>query len=190
MTGAGALETKIAAAALATVGADGVFTGHASLFDRVDLGRDRVRPGAFAASLARRGAAGLRMLWQHDAAEPIGVWLSVEEDATGLLVRGQLALDVARAREAMALMRQGALDGLSIGFRTARSRTDAKTGIRDLIEIDLWEISLVTFPMLPEARVTRPKAVRAPEAGRVEALLRRAARRIRPTHHPKPRMTR
>jgi HK97 family phage prohead protease len=179
MTATPVRETKFTPAPIAAVGPDGVFSGHASLFDRIDLGRDRVRRGAFAASLARRGAAGIRMLWQHDPAEPIGVWLAVEEDATGLFVRGQLAPDVGRARDALALLRQGALDGLSIGFRTARARTDAKTGIRDLVEIDLWEISLVTFPMQPEARVSRLKAGRRPDGAALAGLLRRAAVRLR-----------
>jgi HK97 family phage prohead protease len=113
------------------------------------------------------------MLFQHDPNQPIGVWLDVREDAHGLYVKGRLTLDVARAREVLALMRAGALDGLSIGYRTVRGRTDAGTGVRRLMEVDLWEISVVTFPMLPDARVSAVKT--APTA----AALRWAARRMR-----------
>ena len=137
---------------------DGHFTGYASLFGVPDLGRDTVAPGAFAASLARRGAAGVRMLWQHDPAEPIGTWLSLAEDARGLRVAGRLNLAVQRAREIDALMRDRALDGLSIGFRVTRAVPER--GGRRLLAIDLWEVSLVTFPLQPEARVahaSRPR---------------------------------
>ena len=98
------------------------------------------------------------MLFQHDPAAPIGVWRELREDARGLFVRGRLTTDVAKGREVLALMRAGAIDGLSIGFRTVRGKTDAKSGVRSLIEIDLWEISVVTFPMLPAARVSSVKS--------------------------------
>lgn len=134
------------------VSADGLVEGYASLFGVVDLGRDRVARGAFSNSLRLRGARGIRFLFQHDPAEPIGAWTSIAEDARGLRVVGRLNLAVARARELHALLRQGALDGLSIGFRALKSVREAG-GVRRLIEIDLWEISVVTFPMLPDARV-------------------------------------
>ena len=111
-----------------------------------------VMPGAFRASLAKRGSGGVKMLFQHDPNTPIGVWLDIREDGEGLFVKGRLTTEVERAREVLSLMRAGALDGLSIGYRTVRGRTDAKTGLRALKEVDLWEISVVTFPMLPEAR--------------------------------------
>lgn len=158
-------ETKFARASLSAVEEDGTFTGYASLFGKADLGRDVVMPGAFRASLASRGAGGIKMLFQHDPAEPIGVWLDVREDGSGLRVKGKLTTEVARAREVLSLMRAGALDGLSIGYRTVRGRTDAKTGVRRLLEVDLWEISIVTFPMQPEARVNAVKA--AWHAGRL-----------------------
>ena len=138
------------------VSADGAVEGYASLFGVVDLGRDRVERGAFRASLARRGASGIRFLFQHDPAEPIGAWVSISEDVRGLRVSGKLNLAVARAREVHALLRQGGLDGLSIGFRAVRSLREAG-GVRKLIEIDLWEVSVVTFPMLPDARVAAVK---------------------------------
>src|SRR5690606_21114972 len=128
---------------------EGMISGYASLFGVTDLGQDRVEPGAFAASLRRRGASNIRMLYQHDPAEPIGRWLDMREAARGLFVRGCLAPGVRRAREIMELVRFGALDGLSIGFRTIRSRAEPRSGIRRILEADLWEISIVTFPMLP-----------------------------------------
>ncbi|MEJ1157995.1 HK97 family phage prohead protease [Prosthecomicrobium sp. N25] len=175
---AAAPEIKRAAAALSSVDADGTFVGYASLFGAVDLARDVVEPGAFAASLARRGASGVKMLWHHDPAEPIGRWLEIREDARGLKVRGRLLTEVARAREALALMRAGVLDGLSIGFRTVKGRAEPKAGVRRLIEIDLWEISLVTFPMLPAARVSAVKtapAARRPEPPLADRIRRAAA---------------
>jgi HK97 family phage prohead protease len=100
------------------VSGDGSFSGYASLFGAVDLGRDVIEPGAFKASLKRRGAADVRMLYQHDPDQPIGRWLSIREDSHGLHVEGKLSLGVARAREVHELMKSGALDGLSIGFQT------------------------------------------------------------------------
>jgi HK97 family phage prohead protease len=97
------------------------------------------------------------MLYQHDPLQPIGVWDEIREDDRGLFVKGRLTTGVARAREVLSLMRAGALDGLSIGYRTVRGRTDGKSGVRQLLEVDLWEISVVTFPMLPEARVAAVK---------------------------------
>ena len=155
-----ATETKFARTDL-SVEADGTFSGYASLFGKADLGHDVVMAGAFAASLRKRGPAGVKMLFQHDPNEVIGVWQEIREDGRGLFVKGRLTTEVGRAREVLSLMRAGALDGLSIGYRTVRGRTDAKTGIRSLIEVDLWEISVVTFPLLPEARVEAVKSGRA-----------------------------
>jgi HK97 family phage prohead protease len=142
----------------------GEFEGYASLFGVADLAGDVVEPGAFRESLARRGARGVSLLWQHDPAMPIGRWLSLIEDSRGLKVRGRLSLEVVRARELRALMRDGAVDGLSIGFRTGRARANPATGRRHLLSVDLWEVSLVTFPMLPGARVTAAKSLRATQA--------------------------
>ncbi|MBV2142640.1 HK97 family phage prohead protease [Falsochrobactrum sp. TDYN1] len=152
------LETKRAPLALDEVEIDGSFGGYASVFGLPDLGNDVIEPGAFARALRERKASGVRMLWQHDATEPIGIWTAIREDARGLYVEGRLAKGVARAREALELMRSGGLDGLSIGFRTVRARKDARTGLRHILEADLWEISVVTFPMLPQARVSTVKA--------------------------------
>lgn len=137
----------------------GAFAGYASVFNVEDRGHDIVLRGAFRRTLASRGARGIKLLWQHDASEPIGVIDSLVEDAHGLFVRGRLLLDVARAREAHALMRSGALDGLSIGYRSLRSSVAPKTGARLLRDVELWEISLVTFPMQEAARIHAVKTV-------------------------------
>lgn len=158
-------EAKFIALDLKSVGSDGAFAGYASLFGREDLGRDVVMRGAFAESLKARGAGGVRMLFQHDPAQPIGVWDEITEDAKGLFARGRMLPDVARAREVLSLMKAGALDGLSIGFKALKARRDAKSGVRRLEKIDLWEISVVTFPMLPDARVASFK--RQPFCGAV-----------------------
>lgn len=132
-----------------------VIEGYASLFGKRDQGGDVVMRGAYAGSLARLKAAGrrVRMLWQHDPMQPIGIWEEVREDATGLWVKGRILTEVEKGREAAALVAAGAMDGLSIGYRTLRADRDAKGG-RQLAELELWEVSLVTFPMLPEARVS------------------------------------
>jgi hypothetical protein len=105
--------------------------------------------------------SGIRMLFQHDPAEPVGAWIDIAENERGLVVRGRLNRDVQRGRELAALLDQRALDGLSIGFRTVSASRDRLTGLRRLHRVDLWEISLVTFPMLAGARVTgiRQKAL-------------------------------
>lgn len=150
-------EVKFTSLDFKQADADGSFEGYASLFNREDLGRDIVLPGAFRDSLAARGPRGIKLLFQHDANQPIGVWTTLEEDGRGLYAQGRLMREVGRAREVMALMRAGALDGLSIGFKTVKARRDRATGVRRLEKIDLWEISVVTFPLLPEARITTTK---------------------------------
>ena len=137
--------------------ADGSFSGYASLFDTPDMSNDIIAPGAFTDSLARRGTRGVKLLFHHDAAQPIGVWQTLREDSRGLFVEGQLSLDNSKARDILALLRSGAIDGLSIGFRTVTANRTGKGSPRRLTQIDLWEISVVTFPMLPGARVTTIK---------------------------------
>ena len=129
-------------------------SGYASLFGAADQGGDAVERGAYAASLKAVTAAGrsIKMLWQHDPAQPIGVWDEVREDERGLWVKGRILDSVAKGREAAALIAAGAIDGLSIGYRTVKSAKNSK-GQRLLSELELWEVSLVTFPMLPSARV-------------------------------------
>ncbi len=146
-------ELKFTALDLTDADTSGVFEGYASLFNREDLARDVIAAGAFRQSLSERGAAGVRMLYQHDPAHPIGVWERIEEDAVGLRVRGRLTLETEKARDVLHLMRAGAIDGLSIGFKAKRTRREARSGVRRILELELWEISIVTFPMMPGARV-------------------------------------
>ncbi|RYH03378.1 HK97 family phage prohead protease [Salipiger sp. IMCC34102] len=149
------LEHKFCDPEARLVVSDGLeISGYASVFGRVDQGGDSVVAGAYAGSLAKLGTAGrtIKMLWQHDPAKPIGIWDEVREDAHGLYVKGRLLPQIAQAKEAAALVEAGAIDGLSIGYRTLRAEKTAAPG-RKLIELDLWEVSLVTFPMLADARV-------------------------------------
>jgi len=129
--------------------------GHASLFWTRDLNDDVTAAGAFAESIARTGPGGVKMLHQHDDAEPIGVWDEIAEDAAGLFVRGRILRTTARGRLVAALVEAGALDGLSIGFRAVKARPDETGRLRVLREVELWEVSVVTFPMLPQARLKR-----------------------------------
>ena len=149
------LERKFARFGTALNVTDGrVIEGYASLFGACDAGQDIVQSGAYAASLKAAKQAGrrIKMLWQHDPSTPIGVWEEVREDERGLFVKGRLLETVQKGREASALIEAGAIDGLSIGYRTVRAHK-TQTGQRMLSELDLWEVSLVTFPMLPSARV-------------------------------------
>ncbi len=146
----------------ATIDADGTVEGYASLFGEIDQARDRVMRGAFAETLRLRGINRIPMLFQHDPAEPVGVWLELREDQRGLYARGRLISEVARARELLSLLRAGAIDGLSIGFRTVKGRIDPKTRVRSLLAVDLWEISIVTFPLLAGARVRAVKQASSP----------------------------
>ena len=132
----------------------GRLEGYASFFGQEDTGRDVVEPGAYCDSLARIAAEGrsVKMLWQHDPKQVIGIWEEVREDGRGLYVKGRLLDGVAQAREAQHLLEAGALDGLSIGYTVRRAVKDSQ-GRRLLKELELWEVSLVTFPMLPSARV-------------------------------------
>jgi hypothetical protein len=136
---------------------DGTFEGYASVFGVVDQGMDVVARGAFMKTLGKRR---VKMLWQHDMAQPIGVWDDIQEDERGLFVRGRLLKEVDKGREAMALLRAGAIDSMSIGYRTIEAMPEAEGRVRKLTEVDLYEISLVTFPMLPDAKVTAVKSIK------------------------------
>lgn len=131
----------------------GRFAGYASVFSKVDEGGDIVMPGAFARSLKKRGTERIRLLFQHDPKEPVGTWERIVEDGFGLWVEGRLVPGVPRADALRKLIERGAIDGLSIGFRTVRATREAATGHRKLWQIDLWEISIVTFPMMEGARI-------------------------------------
>jgi HK97 family phage prohead protease len=151
-----------------SLGQDGAIEGYASLFGEIDQARDMVMPGAFAQTLKQRGLRKIPMLFQHDPSEPVGVWLEIAEDFRGLKARGRLIPDVLRARELLSLLKAGAIDGLSIGYRTVRGQIDPKTRVRRLYQVDLWEISIVTFPLLNGARVSAVKDV-APKQSRLRA---------------------
>ena len=144
------------------IDADGTVEGYASLFGEIDQARDMVMRGAFAATLRQRSVQRVPMLFQHDPAEPVGVWLELREDHRGLYARGRLIPEVARGRELLSLLRAGAIDGLSIGFRTVKGRIDPRTRVRSLLAVDLWEISIVTFPLLAGARVRAVKQANSP----------------------------
>jgi HK97 family phage prohead protease len=102
----------------------------------------------------------VKMLWQHDPSQPIGVWDEVREDETGLFVKGRLSKDVAKGREAMALLRMGAIDSMSVGYRVKKSEKQGASGaVRRLTDLDLFEVSLVTFPMNEMATVTDVKSI-------------------------------
>ncbi len=133
----------------------GLLSGYASVFGNEDLCGDIIAKGAFKKSLSAAKKAGRMpaMLWQHDTREPIGVWDKFEEDDHGLMANGRLVLETQRGAEAYALLKAGAIRGLSIGFNTINSKIDADTKQRTLTEIDLWETSLVTFPANPQAMV-------------------------------------
>jgi hypothetical protein len=146
----------------ATIEPDGTVEGYASLFGEIDQARDMVMPGAFRRTLAQRNIRRIPMLFQHDPSEPVGIWLDLHEDGRGLFARGRLIPDVTRGRELLSLLRAGAVDGLSIGFRTVKARIDPKTRIRRLLAVDLWEISIVTFPLLAGARVRAVKQATSP----------------------------
>lgn len=135
--------------------ANAEISGYASVFGSADQGGDIVQKGAYLASLKRIIAEGrkIKMLWQHDPTQPIGVWDEVREDARGLFVKGRILKELRQGAEALALLKARAIDGLSIGYRTLRAEKTAQGG-RLLHELDLWEVSLVTFPMLPQARIS------------------------------------
>ncbi|WP_425411096.1 HK97 family phage prohead protease [Hyphococcus sp.] len=124
--------------------------GYAAVFHAPDLNGDVIAPEAFAMSMR---PAAVRMLYQHAVEAPIGRWTGFRQDAHGLFIRGEMLLASPRAREVHALLQGGAIDGLSIGYQTRRAQKIK--GGRRIVEADLWEVSVVTFPMAPKARITR-----------------------------------
>jgi HK97 family phage prohead protease len=140
---------------LKSMAEDGFFSGYASVFNVIDSQFDCIAPGAFSKTLREHTyGKGIKLLWQHHADEPIGAFTTIREDENGLYVEGYLLLDVQRGKEAYALLKSGALEGLSIGYSAVKYHFDEQRGVRILTEVNLWEISLVTFPANPEAGVT------------------------------------
>ena len=153
---------------------DGLFSGYGSVFGVIDSYKEVVAPGAFTKSLQRRTPS---LLWQHRSSEPIGVYTSIREDQTGLYVEGKLALKTARGAEAYELLKMGAISGLSIGFlvKLFEYINNGEEKVRRLTEIDLWEVSLVTFPANESARISGVKSIETIESlADAEAFLRDA----------------
>lgn len=157
---AGGIEVRSFALKLDSVSEDGVIEGYGSVFGVVDSYGDIVVPGAFVKSLADHKTSGTMpaMLWQHKPDSPIGVWTEMVEDSKGLRVKGQLIMEVAKAKEAHALLKKGAINGLSIGFVSKEWSYDRDSENRTLIEVDLWEVSPVTFPANGKSRITNVKS--------------------------------
>lgn len=163
--GLGGIEIKLAGGAMP----DGVFSGYGAIFDEPHQTSswqvpsdwsDVVKPGAFERTLAEHAARGTRpaMLLQHDMGEPIGVWTSTVEDARGLAVEGQLTIEVADVADTYKLMKSGAIPGLSIGFSVANAALNEKTRTREILEVDLYEISAVTIPAISGAQIEDVKS--------------------------------
>lgn len=156
----GGREVRSFALQIKAAGDDGTVEGYGSVFGVRDNYDDVIAKGAFIQSLKDHKAAGTMpaMLWQHDADKPIGVWTEMVEDEKGLRIKGQLAMETVKGKEAHALLKMGALNGLSIGFMSKEWAYDRDTEVRTITAIDLWEVSLVTFPANEKARVTNVKA--------------------------------
>jgi hypothetical protein len=139
----------------------GQFSGYGSVYDTLDDGGDIIQAGAFSDSLDEWDSKGRMpaMLWQHNSREPMGAYTAIREDSKGLMVEGRLALKTQRGAEAYELMQMGAISGLSIGYVVRDDSFDQKNGVRTIKRADLWEVSLVTFPMNDAARVSMVKGI-------------------------------
>ena len=138
---------------------DGSFEGYASVFNNKDLGNDVIRKGSFLKSIKKKKPNQIKLLYQHKTDEPIGVIDSIEEDNKGLKIKGRLAMGTQKGREVYELMKMGALDAMSIGYKMNPDgyKYDDKRKRRVIKEVDLMEISMVTFPMNPKAKITKVK---------------------------------
>lgn len=139
----------------------GSFCGYGNVYGVVDQGDDVVAPNAFADSLVEWASKGRlpALLWQHNTRQPIGAYTSMKEDHTGLYVEGKLALKTQQGAEAYELMKMKAISGLSIGFQSREDSFDQKTGVRTIKRGDLYECSLVTFPMNDQSRIQAVKTI-------------------------------
>ena len=150
---------------------EGKFSGYGAVFDNVDDWGDVIKKGAFKASIKNKMPV---MLWQHSSREPIGIFEKVFEDSEGLWVEGKLLLDIEKAKEAYILLKNKAIQGLSIGYIPTswewKKQNDIQ--VRILKEVDLWEVSLVTFPANPKALVGDVKSIQSVRD--VENVLREA----------------
>jgi uncharacterized protein len=150
--------------ALKTIQDTGIFKGYASMYNIRDSHKDIVKPGAFDRALQESNTQGRwpKMLWQHDPAQPIGVWTRMQSDAQGLLVEGRLFLNLQKGHEAYTLLKEGVVDGLSIGYEATKARRQGQHRI--LEDITLHEISLVTFPSNESARILHVKKDQDPDS--------------------------
>lgn len=138
---------------------DGSFEGYASVFNNKDLGNDVIKKGAFARTIMEKNPKQIKLLYQHKTDEPIGVVDEIEEDNKGLKIKGRLAIKTQKGREVYELMKMGALDSMSIGYKLMPDsyKYDDKNKRRVIKEVDLMEVSMVTFPMNPKAKITKVK---------------------------------
>ena len=187
------VEQKTLRFKVTSIGEDGTFEGYGSMFGVLDQGGDIVQRGAFAESLRERKASGdwPKLLREHIPINVMGVWVDIAEDDAGLRAKGRLLTDVALGRETLALLRAGALDGLSIGYETIASRYETiepgksypwygsglyageQRQARVLEKLDLWEISVVTFPMCRPAKIDMVKSAAAVDIAPLAAALQR-----------------
>lgn len=136
----------------------GRFSGYASVFNIEDSYKDIMLPNSFKKTLHGRNIKkDIKLLWQHSPEEPIGVFNVIKEDSVGLYVEGQLLMDVARAKEAYSLIKNGSISGLSIGYNVNEAFINKDTGVRVISDVDLWEISVVTFPANHLSNITYVK---------------------------------
>lgn len=174
------LETKFAALEIKSDDEDDEYlyiSGYGSVFNNVDGGGDVVMPGAFKECIGMGRKP--KMLWQHDASQPIGTWDSMREDASGLYVKGRISKRASKAAEVAALVKMGAVDGLSIGYRTQEYEMDMEAGTRKLTKLDLWEISVVTFPMNDLAGIYAMKFADEMSEAEIKRHIERALKAIK-----------
>ena len=149
---------------------EGTFCGYGAVFDNVDDHGDVILPGAFTKTISKKTPV---MLWQHSSSQPIGVYENIKEDNIGLWVEGRLLLDIPKAKEAHILLKNRAIRGLSIGYVPVAWEWESRDDnyIRKLKEIDLWEVSLVTFPANPKALIDDVKSIKEAEEVRAAQKL-------------------
>jgi HK97 family phage prohead protease len=174
------LEVKFAALEIKSEDEDEEYltiSGYGSVFNNVDGGDDMVMPGAFKECIAKGRKP--KMLWQHDANQPIGAWDEMREDSNGLFMKGRISKRAARGAEVAALVKMGAVDGLSIGYRTQEYEMDMDNGTRKLTKLDLWETSVVTFPMNELAGIYAMKSADDMTAAEIKRHIEKALRAIK-----------
>lgn len=170
------LEVKFAALEVKAEGEDSDYltiSGYGAVFGNMDGGGDVVMPGAFRESIASRKP---KMLWQHDASQPIGVWDEMREDENGLYMKGRISKRASKGAEIAELVKMGAIEGLSIGYRTREYEMDA--GARKLTKVELWETSVVTFPMNELANIYAMKSAEDMTEAEIKRHVERALKQI------------